>query len=321
MAEGHPPLHSRQRILDAAQAAFGPWLARRVGSRSDMKASKYELRVREIFAAVFGPAEPLVRELVLPVRVDFALRKLMTDAHRGEFQCADVIELRVDFAWLAGSELRLIEVDGSQHASATHFFHRTAEVVGDLAGGRTTALPRALRRDALKNAIVAAAGVPMLRLGPEGERDTHGAKVATLKALLAFARGEHGRPTSEAKAEPEFARWAESSRREFAGGAQGPQKRRVRSASEPRRRGRCGSVSRAAEEEQRRKMRTQFNRRCRERLRAAQRSMKRAADREAIERRLRAVEVRQLANDSRKRPRDDTGFAYDPKWFRQALGK
>jgi hypothetical protein len=363
-----PPweLDQRERpTLQACAAAFAPWIRGPVYSRRNTRPSKFEGRVLEILGALFGPDMPVVREVVLPVRVDGRLRRLMDDLQAGDFQLGSTIELRIDFAFLepgtaAGAEtacsrLRLIEVDGSQHGAASHFFHGLA--------ARHSSLPRALRRDMLKDAVVAAAGVRLLRLGPDCERDTHPAKVLILRRLAAFATGSAPqRPsTSEAaapaarKAASNFESWAAALRgrgarsemgrkggslmglapaaivsrsegvsavgartapRERAAKRQGGPRRSRSAPAGPRRREPGASLlllmPRTHEEEAQRKIRTLYNRSCKDRVR------RRLGSGPRIQAALQHIAERQLASDSRKRPRDDTGATYEPRWFKAA---
>lgn len=332
-------------VLQACASAFSRWICGPVYSRRNTRASKFESRVLEILGAFFGPDKTVVREVVLPVRVDHRLRRLMDDLQAGDFQLSSTIELRIDFAYLdegipegakadGSPALCLIEVDGSQHGSTSHFFH-------GLAAGKST-LPRALRRDMLKDAIVSAAGVRMLRLGPDCERDTHQAKLLILKRLAAFSTGTAPspgahkilKPTAPASAAVPFAplgvnraaftlfgvspslafaTWAESKEREEKVISRG--KPELQPAPTARRRSRSAPriLCRAARrdpfvaqlsEETQRKLRTAYNRRCKELGQAAELHAR--------------IAQRQLANDSRKRPRDDTGMVYEPKWFKSA---
>lgn len=59
------------------------------------------------------------------------------------------------------------------------------------------------------------------------------------------------------------------------------------------------------------KARTAYNRHCKE---VAKRRLAGAA----LDRTLARITQRQVVNDSRKRPRDDAGFVYEPKWFKAA---
>jgi hypothetical protein len=308
-------------VLAACASAFSRWICGPVRARPQMRPSKFEARVLEILRAFFGPELAIVREVVLPVRVDGRLRRLMDDLQAGEFQLADVIELRIDFAYLdsncRAAPLRLIEVDGSQHAAASHFFHGLSA---------RSLLPRALRRDMLKDAIIAAApGVRLLRLGPECERDSHAAKVLILRRLAAFASASASAAAFASSAFPPlsctstipspdaFAEWAAAARGTAVQrrGERGRPRRRCKSAPPAVRRHIVAAPLSSATTSAACKARTAYNRHCKE---VARRRLAGAA----LDRTLARITQRQVANDSRKRPRDDAGFVYEPKWFKAA---
>jgi hypothetical protein len=343
-----PPWAHAERDRDTLRLCdelMGRWLVQPPSSAWTMRASKFERRVMDALAAVGVPGERLTREIVLPIGVDRAVRRFLDDPQSGSFQRTSSVSLRLDLAWVQQPEeqaaraagtaagqptLMVVEVDGSHHSATSHFFTAAAPVAS-----------RSARRDALKSRLLAAAGprVRFLRLGAEFERDSHQARTRMLKALIAFVRpglaasmgiaagagaagdgaaGAAGDGAAGAAATnpwpavplPDPA-WAARVRRWMTA----PQRFR-RSASAPPDLPRPAppiSLRRANDEEALRKVRTVYNRLSKERAKA-----RLVAHPEALRRELERIKRRQAASDSRKRPRDDAGGFYEPKWFSEA---
>jgi len=186
--------------LDLCRVVFGPWLRSPPFAAVGMRPSKFERRVLDILVSFGVQRASVVREVVLPVRVDHALRRYLDDPVGGEFQRADEIALRLDFVCLDPADRRallIIEVDGRQHhAGESHFFFSA------------TSHSRAMKRDLLKTRLIrdaearVAAGlgsldaptaVRFLRIGPEFERDTTAAKTELTRLLMAFFRPEYAK--------------------------------------------------------------------------------------------------------------------------------
>jgi hypothetical protein len=313
--------------LALAEELLGPWLVGKPHSARGMRASKFERRVLDALTSAGVDPERVVREVVLPVGADRGVRRFLDDASAGSFQRARSVPLRLDLAWAAGDRLMVIEVDGDQHGKRDHFFL-----------AQTSVASRALRRDALKDSLLRAAGERLcfLRIGPEFQRDTHASRTGLLARLVAFLRPEYaatlfpaeeGGPASASPNRAEEAlRLAQTPTippaplpdREWcaAARARSISRRRKRSASSPSSLPRPVvplSLRRAAEEEALRKVRTGYIRDCRERARTEQ-----GLDPETRSRRLDAIRRRQVASDSRKRPRDDSFHPYDLRWHRLA---
>lgn len=307
--------------LALAEELLGPWLVAKPHSARGMRASKFERRVLDALTSAGVDPDRVVREVVLPVGVDRTVRRFLDDASAGSFQRARSVPLRLDLAWAAGDRLMVIEVDGDQHGRRDHFFL-----------AQTSVASRALRRDALKDSLLRAAGERLcfLRIGPEFQRETHASRTGLLARLVAFLRPEYAAtlfPAGErSEAVPEPAIPLEGQRaitaplpdREWCAAARARclSRRRKRSASSPSSLPRPVvplALRRAAEEEALRKVRTGYIRDCRERARTEQ-----GLDPEARSRRLDAIRRRQVASDSRKRPRDDTFHPYDLRWHRLA---
>jgi len=290
-----PPWEQAARdapVLAAADAALGTWLVAPPSSARNMRASQFEQRVLEMLGAVgVGPGR-VVREVVLPVGVDLRVRRFLDDPASGSFQRGASLPLRLDLAWLDddGRTLMVVEVDGAQHGKVDHF-------LGSV---------RAVRRDAIKDRLLAAAppgSLRFLRLGPEFQRNTHAARAELVRRLLGFVRpgfrifAAPPPPASAAKEAPCPAplpdpAWCAARRRgrgrvaseRSEGGRVASERgeggrptspalaRRRRSASSPPDLPRPAAplgLRRVAEEEALRKRRTLYTRRCRERVRAS----------------------------------------------------
>jgi len=321
-------------LLRVVNDLFGPWLARPARS-ARMKRSKFEHRVEDILVSDLG-VKGIVHEIVLPVRVSHSLRKYMNSPKHAdqpytayEFQTNDRIELRVDMGWLdghGGRRLVMVEVDGTQHALSSSQSQSRSQL--SLFGRRPGELHRALKRDAVKHELLSTVqsrhpgSVAFLRIGPEFER------LSSQHALRSFLISNLGSATSlealTATCTPPLCL--------VSGGVEPcppltealPAVPLSPSSSPSRLRSRSRSVeadriSRAARDfvdiflpvTTAAKLRTNFNRYCKERIEKEFTGEARAES-------LQLIRERQIANDSRKRPRDDAMFVYDPRWFRLA---
>jgi hypothetical protein len=302
-----PPWEAEQRVrpvVVACDAAFRPWLVGPPRCVLGMKPSKFETRVLDVLAVCGVPVETVAREVMLPVGVDLWVRRFLEDKAAGCFhQSSPTLNLRLDIAWLgAGGRLHIVEVDGSQHGQSQHFFTESGSA------------HRAKARDAIKEALIGAAcreaNIRFLRVGPEYERDTHSTRTELLRFVMRFVRGENAagcasQETGDRDAPLPDPAWAAKTREALR------LRQDVRSRSAPRKLARGKDRSLVEAEETRRKQRTVYNRLCKE-------DAKRRLHGEALEEQLRRIKSRQVANDTRKRPRDDTGHPYELRWQKRA---
>jgi len=292
-----------QRVLQLCASLFGPWLRRAPFSADNMRASKFERRVVEALGCVGVDPSRIVREVVLPLQVDHGVRKFIDSPREGQFQRADDIPLRLDLVWTEEGQdettrLCIVEVDGSQHGAKDHFF---------FGSGSSS---RAAKRDDLKGALIrAAAGegnvIRFLRIGPEYERDTSANRTGLLRLMLAFTKPNYANKLGIVAPEPHSAAPATLPHQRV---MPGTPLRAVTAPPDLPRPAPPLALRRAQEEESQRKLRTVYNRLCKEK----------AKGRPDEAARLERIKARQQASDSRKRPRDDTGAPHDPKWFRVA---
>jgi hypothetical protein len=274
--------------------------------QSRLKQSKFEHRVEQALRFVAG-AE-ILREIMLPIRVTFEMRKYLDAA--GVFQQMDWIGLRVDMAfWDEGRKrVVLVEVDGSQHGSrGTRFFNRTPEDTD-----------RSYRRDAVKHAVLkhavlnAGGTLIVLRIPPHFERADEAVTKAAVQALLGVAHPDPCPPPQciLLNLVPELGQTAVREMREMRDDpvptSPLPQPVLQRSISEP-----CHDSPRVQDPSLNPKIRTEFNRRCKLRIKADPRIA--ATEKAEL---LEAIKERQRASDMRKRPRDDARFPYDLKWWK-----
>ena len=303
-------------VLRVVHQLFGPYLAAAPTSAWRMKPSRFEARVMERLAALGVVAEGMVREVVLPVRVDHGLRRFMNGGIAGDiagegegsesgisatsiplsttiaFQTSSTMELRLDFAWVHRSDpsaLMVVEVDGSQHESSSHFFHGSNSAV------------RSRKRDDVKSSLIEqvtrdSRKIYFLRIPPSLEKPTRQNDGEIARLLFDWLRSSHTPP--EIQLTPLLAPLPIPIPAPAAAATHHP--RRAASLEVSQRSG--GGYE---EQERLRKLRTLYNRLCKE---------KAGADRAKVEK----IKERQRASDTRKRPRDDTGFPYDLKWHRAA---
>lgn len=303
-----------------------------------MKRSKFEERVEAILVseAVGIRKESIVHEIALPVRVSHELRKYMDTPCSAagscspphyEFQVSDKIELRVDMGIAiagAGGSLLLIEVDGGQHAlggmrgaggvRGAGGMHGGPSPSGSLFARRPAELFRALKRDALKHQLLSTVQsahpgrVAFLRIGPEFERTS--SRHALVSHLASFLPNASPSPALFASCTPPLCLLAGTVTPCPTLPAHPPQ------SPSPRNRKRARSLGEARpkdarSEMPRTKIRTCFNRYCKGRV-------DKEMSGEAKAEMMHLIKERQIASDSRKRPRDDSMFAYDPRWFKLA---
>ena len=310
---------SCENILRRVDEVFGPWAAMGSRSASGMKSSKFEQRVSNILS-VLG-VEGIVREVVVPVRISHPMRRILdrrpllvpATAEVAEFQKHDTIDLRFDMMWMheseaAGRVLMILEVDGSQHAKTHSWFNGSREIRGV---SDTEAPPRPQCRDMIKDELIsqvlaAHPNVSFYRVSPKYERDSHANTQALLRNLLTWTLA----PTTDpAHLNPGIFKGmlpiTTTTTIPAAEPAPPPQEdhhlRCSRSKSEPRRPSRSLPPLPSAEDE--RKMRTAYNRWCKS----------------LYPHKAELISSRQRASDSRKRPRDDQGHVFDPKWFKMAI--
>lgn len=275
-----------------------------------MKQSKFESRVEQALVGLeVVKSADILREIMLPIRVTFDMRKYLDAA--GVFQQMDWIGLRIDMGfWDAKRErVVLVEVDGSQHGSrGSRFFNRSAEDTD-----------RSYRRDVIKHAVLkhavvtAAAMSPprslcLLRIPPHFERAEQAVIQAAVGALLELhdpcppppqcillnlvpeyslcLAPTHSSPPPSPSPSPHFPR--------------------QRSISEA-----CYDSPRVYDPAHNPKIRTEFNRHCKLKIKANPR-LPPAKKAELLE----AIKERQRVSDMRKRPRDDARFSYDLKWWK-----
>lgn len=304
---------------------FGPWLSGKARDCSHMKRSKFEERVESILVSDLGIAkESIVHEIALPIRVTHELRKYMNainTSHRDftnyEFQIRDKIELRIDMGialsdGAAAAGILMIEVDGGQHALGVG--GASGKGSGSLFARRPADVFRALKRDALKHQLlstVQAANpgrLAFLRIGPEYERIS--SRHALRSHLVTYLRPHHHHypspsPTLFSSCTPPLC-LISGTVPPCPSLVAAPQKR----STSTRKRSRSVESARVCEMPGT-KIRTRFNRYCKERI---EKEMSGEAKAELMN----LIKERQIASDSRKRPRDDSLFAYDPRWFKLA---
>lgn len=265
--------------------------------------SKFEQRVKACLLALGVAEEGILHEVTLPIRVTFEMRRYLDAA--GIYQRGDVLELRVDMAFLdERREVVLVEVDGSQHGGSHRSWNRST---GDI--------QRAHRRDVIKHAVLSSGSLRLVRVGSEFERG--------LGFLLEYLReGLRSLPTApppvppppclalglvpEQKFVPALAPLPAS-----------PLASVRRSRSEPTRRKPGGAGAGAGDPfllppppSHDPIIRTRFNRRCKEYVLRGGHSAEITADHMGM------LRDRQTASDTRKRPRDDAGFDYTLRWWK-----
>lgn len=302
--------------LEKVNALFGPWMAAEgCHSAPGMKSSKFEKRVVDILAVLGISTDKIVREVVVPVKIPDKARRILdrrailvpATSEVADFQKHDVMELRFDMVWVDEERdaLMVLEVDGSQHAKTHSWFNGTTAVPGV---SDTTAPPRPQCRDMIKDELVSRAlalhpgKIVFYRVSPKFERDTHTNNQTLLRNLVTWITDP---TTNAAHLNPGiFAGMLEDgdTTASVSTAPTAPLPFR-RSSSEPRQRKQQQHYPQPTPEEER-KMRTAYNRWCKI---------------GKAEKEVAAISFRQRVSDSRKRPRDDQGNVYDPKWFRDAM--
>jgi hypothetical protein len=272
-----------------------------------LRQSKFENRVEQALVGleVVASSAQILREILLPIRVTFDMRKYLDAA--GVFQQMDWIGLRIDMGFWDEKRERvvLVEVDGSQHGSrGAKFFNRTAQDTD-----------RSYRRDVLKHAVLkhavatAAAMSPpqtlcLLRIPPHFERAEQAVVKGAVAALLELHDPcpppqcilldivpQYSLPLCIPQGSPPISP---------------PALQRPRSISET-----CHDSPRVQDPAHNPKIRTEFNRHCKLKIKANPRlSPTQKAEM------LDAIKERQRASDMRKRPRDDARFSYELKWWK-----
>lgn len=287
-----------ERTLLRVGRAFSDSLCSAPGSAWQMRPSRFEQRVLQALEML--GVRHVVREVCISLRTTPQMRRAMAHPASGSFHVPDVVSLRLDMVWwdAAAGLLRILEVDGTQHAATAtttgHFFFRCDPSVAH----------RARCRDMIKDALVARAGgrgVALLRIPPALERPSHGNNVALIRTLHAWLSGGAEAPAGPA---PQLQHHFPLPPPPCAGGGPPPRAARARprhprSASLPPLR-RPAPVN----SEDERRARTVFVR------------ARRAAARTPAEERM--WRARQVASDSRKMVRDDTLRPYPPAWWREA---
>jgi hypothetical protein len=265
--------------------------------------SKFEQRVKACLLALGVAEEGILHEVTLPIRVTFEMRRYLDAA--GIYQRGDVLELRVDMAFLdERSEVVLIEVDGSQHGGSHRSWNRST---GDI--------QRAHRRDVIKHAVLSSGSFRLVRVGSEFERGLVPRAPDLLDYLREALRSPPTAPPAvppppclvlglvpEQKFVPALAPTPSSPLPTFR-----------RSKSEPTRRKRAGAADPFPPPPPPSHdpiIRTRFNRKCKEYVMRGGHSAEITADHMAM------LRDRQTASDTRKRPRDDAGFDYTLRWWK-----
>lgn len=269
--------------------------------------SKFEQRVKACLLALGVAKQDILHEVTLPIRVTFEMRRYLDAA--GIYQRGDVLELRVDMAFLdEHREVVLIEVDGSQHGGSHRSWNRST---GDI--------QRAHRRDVIKHAVLSSGSFRLVRVGSEFERSTTLARAPDLlEYLREKLRSLPTAPTTppppppclvlglvpEQKFDPAFASTSSSH-------LLTPFRR---SKSEPTtRRKRAGAAAEGPflpPPSHDPIIRTRFNRKCKEYVMRGGHSAESVADYMGM------LRERQTASDTRKRPRDDAGLDYTLRWWK-----
>lgn len=323
-------------VLEKADGIFERWALGPCRSASGMRASKFEQRVVDTLKVLGVDTDRVVREVVVPVAISSRMRRILDrrpklvapDVEVADFQKHDYLDLRFDLAWIDeenAGRLMIVEVDGSQHANTHSWFNGTQALS---AVSDQDAPPRPQCRDMIKDELVSQAlrvcgdALCFFRVSPRFERDSHPNRQAMLRNILGWI--------IEPKTDPThlnpgiFAGTLEGRRRDrstmtpplslshtlsfspspsptlAATTAPVAAKPFRKSRSEPRR-PRPDAFGIAVDPEEERKNRTLYNRWCKSHVHCGS-----------------VLSRRQRASDSRKRPRDDQGNAYDPRWFKAA---
>lgn len=303
---------AQDETLRRVGSIFGPYTSG-LPYAAAMKMSKYEEQVTSCLKVLLGSSgvdKSLLREVVVPIRVDDKLRRFLDglDSELSpDFLRRDYVEVRFDFVWWDGQRLNIVEVDGTQHGRRVDsFFHQQQGMY-----------EKTMRRDALKNALVMilAPQVRMLRVPPKFEGCSRRADVfSSMQAYVAqwFLQEVNRQP----------AVFSEESEH----GLIQMYVTRLLLLLQPDRSGAWAvrnhrqRVSRSAPREVRPERRsdeefkayTRANREAKERVQSDT-SM-------PSDRRQRALEVikrRQAGVNTKKRPRDDSGQPYLLRWWRE----
>lgn len=310
-------------VLEKADAIFGRWALGPCRSAAGMRSSKFEQRVVDTLKVLGVDTDRIVREVVVPVAVSDRMRRILDrrpklvppEEEVAEFQKHDHIDLRFDLAWIdeenGGHRLMIVEVDGSQHAKTHSWFNGTKAMAAD----DDSAPPRPQCRDMIKDELVSQALVGFadalcfFRVSPRFERDTHPNRQAMLRNILTWIIDPKTDPTH---LNPGLFAGMLSPSTTAAAAAAGtsPQPSRFRKSKSEPRQPKPDTFGIAVDPEEQRKNRTMYNRWCKGQSGSSSSSR---------EHHLTLLfSRRQRASDSRKRPRDDQGNVYDPRWFKSA---
>lgn len=308
-------------VLEKADAIFGRWALGPCRSASGMRASKFEQRVVDTLKVLGVDTDQIVREVVVPVAISSRMRRILDrrpklvppDVEVADFQKHDYLDLRFDLAWIDeenANRLMIVEVDGSQHAKTHSWFNGTQALS---AVSDHDAPPRPQCRDMIKDELVSQAlrdsgdALCFFRVSPKFERDSHPNRQAMLRNILTWIIEPK---TDPAHLKPGIFEGTLQCRRGDCAAAAAPNAASASAAatSKPFRKSRSeprqpkpDTFGIAVDPEEERKNRTLYNRWCKSNAICSS-----------------AISRRQRASDSRKRPRDDQGNAYDPKWFKAA---
>lgn len=257
--------------------------------------SKFEQRVKACLLAHGIPEDRILHEVTLPIRVTFEMRKYLDAA--GIFQRNETLELRIDMAFEieAGGRLVLVEVDGSQHSGSHRSWNRSIEDI-----------QRSHRRDAIKHAILTSSQVSLIRVGSEFElaRNSPGL-FKHMQEQLELPATHHPCPPPPCitlNLVPPFC-----TTKAPASSAPASSAPAARGKSEPRMTTKRLELKTFPSHDP--IVRTRFNRKCKE-------FVLKNGERSTLNEHMELLRDRQTASDTRKRPRDDTGFDYTLRWWK-----